>query len=68
MSYVVPIDSFEELMVLDLLDSTGAKTVVHVTEKPFQDISCLGREFGVLWNRKRLAPVQDLLASHAWLI
>lgn len=67
-SYVVPIDSFEEFVVLDLLDSAGAESIVHITEKPFQDICCLGRELGIVRNRKRLAPVQDLLAGHAGLV
>ena len=42
-SYVVPVDAFEELVVLDLVDSAGAESIVHVAEKPFQDISGLRR-------------------------
>jgi hypothetical protein len=38
-SYIVPIDSLEERVVLNLLNSTRSQSVIDVTKKPFQDIS-----------------------------
>lgn len=43
LSYVVPVDAFEERVVLDLVDPTSPEPVVYVAEKPFQDVSCLWR-------------------------
>ena len=56
-SYIFPIYSFKEFVVLDFLNSTRTKSIVDIAKKPFQDICCLWRKLGIIRNRERLTPM-----------
>jgi hypothetical protein len=67
-SKILPVETSEEWVVLDLLHSVCPKSVFSVTKKTFEDVTCLRSQVGLFWDVKGLLPMQDLLAGNTGFI